>query len=179
MTPQIDAGGVVAGATTKIGPDETAGELEQRLAVLGATLVAHVVAALAAGPVRVLPQDKTKVTRAPKLRKEDGLIDWSTRAESIHDLVRAMQPWPAAYTTWQPRSPVPGDPLRIIVHRTKPAGGQGAPGAVLEATGDRLVVAAGENAVALVAVQIPGKKTLTTGEFLRGHRVRPGDRFGA
>ena len=90
-----------------------------------------------------------------------------------------MQPWPGAHTTWQPGSPVPGDPLRIIVHRTKPVGGQGAAGAVLEATGDRLVVAAGENAVALVAVQIPGKKTLTTGEFLRGHRVRPGDRFGA
>ena len=179
MTPQIDAGGVVAGATTKIGPDETAGELEQRLAVLGATLVAHVVAALAAGPVRVLAQDKTKVTRAPKLRKEDGLIDWSRPAQFIHDLVRAMQPWPGAHTTWQPGSPVPGDPLRIIVHRTKPVGGQGAAGAVLEATGDRLVVAAGENAVALVAVQIPGKKTLTTGEFLRGHRVRPGDRFGA
>jgi methionyl-tRNA formyltransferase len=179
MTPRIDAGGVAAGATTKIGPDETAGELEQRLAVMGATLVAHVVAALAAGPLAVQPQDNTKATRAPKLSKEDGLIDWSRPAQAIHNLVRSMQPWPAAHTTWQPRSPVPGDPLRIIVHRTKPAGGQGAPGEVLEAMGDRLVVAGGENAVALLAVQIPGKKTLTAAEFLRGHRVQPGDRFGA
>ena len=70
MTPQIDAGGVVAGATTKIGPDETAGELEQRLAVLGATLVTHVVAALAAGPVRISPQDKTKVTQRPSFARK-------------------------------------------------------------------------------------------------------------
>jgi len=179
MTPRIDAGAIIASATTKIGPDETAGELEKRLALLGASLVAHVVRALAAGPIALLPQDKTKVSRAPKLHKEDGLIDWSRPAQAIHDLVRAMQPWPAAHTTWQPGSPVPGDPVRIIVHRTQPAGGQGAPGEVLEAAGDRLVVAAGDRAVALLAIQLPGKKTLTAAEFLRGHRVQQGDRFGA
>ena len=94
MTPRIDAGGIIAIARTEIGPDETAGELEERLARLGAPLVAQSIAALAAGPVPILPQDKAKVTRAPKLRKEDGLIDWSRPARAVHDLVRAMQPWP-------------------------------------------------------------------------------------
>ena len=88
----------------EIGPDETAGELEERLAKLGAPLIAQVVDALALGPIPVLPQDKTKVTKAPKLRKEDGVIDWSRPARTIHNLVRAMQPWPAASTSWQPRS---------------------------------------------------------------------------
>ena len=160
MTPRIDAGGIVAIARTPIGPDETAGELEERLARLGAPLVAQVVAALAAGPVAVLPQDRTKVTRAPKLRKEDGLIDWSRPAQAIHNLVRAMQPWPVAHTTWQPRSPVPRDPLRLIVHRTEVVDGQGRAGEVIEAAGDRLVVAGGEGAVALQAIQLPGKKAV-------------------
>jgi len=178
MTARIDAGGIVATAGTTIGPDETAGELEARLARIGAPLVAQAVAALAAGPVAVLPQDKSKVTRAPKLRKEDGLIDWSRPAPAIHNLVRAMQPWPVAHTTWRPRSPAPGDPLRVIVHKTEGTFGQGAPGEVLEATGDRLVVAGGEGAVALRAIQLPGKRILTAAEFLRGHKVQPGDRIG-
>jgi len=92
--------------------------------------------------------------------------------------VRAMQPWPVAYTTWQPRSPAPGDPLRVIVHKTEITGGQGAPGEVIEAAGDRLVVAAGEGALALRTIQLPGKRILTAAEFLRGHRVQPGDRLG-
>jgi len=179
MTPRIDAGGIVATAGTTIGPDETAGELEERLAQMGAPLVAQVVAALAAGPIAVLPQDQTKVTRAPKLRKEDGLIDWSLPAPAIHNLVRAMQPWPVAHTTWRRRSPLPGDPVRLIVHKTQAAGGQGEPGEVIEAGGDRLVVAGGEGAVALRAIQLPGKRTLTAAEFLRGHKVQPGDRMGA
>jgi methionyl-tRNA formyltransferase len=179
MTPRIDAGGIIAADTTRIGPDETAGELEGRLALLGAPLVVHAVAALAAGPVPVLPQDKSKVSRAPKLRKEDGLIDWSRRAQAIHDLVRAMQPWPVAYTTWQAGTAVEADATRIIVHRTRPTGGHGAPGEVLEAADDRLVVAGGQGALALLAIQLPGKNIVTAAEFLRGHRVRPGDRLGA
>jgi len=179
MTPRIDAGGIVATAGTPIDPDETAGELEERLARLGAPLVAHAVEAVASASVVMLPQDKAKVTRAPKLRKEDGLIDWSQPAQTIHNLVRAMQPWPVAHTTWQPRSPAPGDRLRVIVHRTQVIGGQGAPGEVIEAAGDRLVVAGGEGAVALWTIQLPGKRTLTAAEFLRGHRVQPGDRMGA
>ena len=178
MTPRIDAGGIVATASIPIGPDETAGELEARLASLGAPLVAIVVDALARGPVPVLPQDRTKVTRAPKLRKEDGVIDWSRPALAIHNLVRAMQPWPAASTSWQPRSSTPTSPLRLIVHRTQITRGNGACGEVLEAAGDRLVVAAGEGAVALLLIQLPGKKAAAPGDFLRGHRIIPSDRIG-
>jgi methionyl-tRNA formyltransferase len=138
-----------------------------------------VVAALAAGSVTVLPQDKSKVTRAPKLRKEDGRIDWSQPAQAIHNLVRAMQPWPVAYTTWQPQLPVGRDPLRLIVHKTLVVTGHGAPGEVLESSGGRLVVAAGEGAVSLEAIQLPGKRILAPAEFLRGHQIQPGERFGA
>jgi methionyl-tRNA formyltransferase len=178
MTPKIDAGGVISIARTPIEPDETAGELEARLACLGAPLIADAIAALAAGAVTVLPQDRSQVTRAPKLRKEDGLIDWTKSARSIHDLVRAMQPWPVAQTTWRPQSPTVTEPARLIVHKTAIVAGSGKPGEVLVASGDRLEVAAGEAAVKLLTIQLPGKRPFQADEFLRGHRVQPGDLMG-
>ncbi len=177
MTPRIDAGGIVAIGTTTIGPNETAGELEDRLARLGAPLIGQVADTLALGAVSALPQEKAKVTKAPKLRKDDGLIDWTRPALSIHNLVRAMQPWPAASTSWQPPSQTK-PALRMIVHRTEIAAGEGAPGEIIEAAGDRLVVAGGEGAVALLSIQIPGKKQSTPADFLRGHRLTPGEFLG-
>ncbi len=173
MTPRIDAGGMIAVARTPIDPDETAGDLENRIAALGAPLVAEAIAALVAGTATILPQDKSRVTKAPKLRKEDGRIDWTRPNRAIHDLVRAMQPWPVASTTWQK----PGGPVRLIVHQTRPVDGEGPPGLVLEAQGSRLVVAAGQGAVQLLQVQLEGKKLGPIEEFLRG-RHPYGDYMG-
>ena len=178
MTPKIDAGGIVSIVRAPIGPDETAGELEDRLALLGAPLIAEAIAALASGSITIVPQDRSKVTKAPKLRKEDGLIDWQKPAHVIHDLVRAMQPWPVAQTSWQPGSSAPNEAVRLIVHKTAVVDGHGKPGEVIEASGDRLVVAAGSGALALMVVQLPGKKPFTAAEFLRGRRIQPGEQFG-
>jgi methionyl-tRNA formyltransferase len=177
MSPRVDAGGMIAFARTPIGPDETAGELEARLAELGAPLIVEVIAQVVAGTAQILPQDRSKVTKAPKLRKEDGRLDWSKSNQEVHDLVRAMQPWPTASTSWQPAD-VGKAPLRLIVHRTALAEGEGEPGMVLEAEGDRLVVAAARGAVSLLGVQLAGKKAMGVAEFLRGHHVFPGDRMG-
>ncbi|HEV3166241.1 MAG TPA: methionyl-tRNA formyltransferase [Isosphaeraceae bacterium] len=177
MTPRIDAGGIIAIARTPIDPNETAGELEDRLATLGAPLIEEAVGQVVAGTARVLPQDRSKVTRAPKLRKEDGQIDWSKPAQAVHNLVRAMQPWPTAFTVWHPRE-VGKSPIRLIVHKTEPVDGQGTPGCVIEAEGNRVVVAAGEGAVRVLTVQLPGKKSMPVAEFLRGHHAWPGDRMG-
>jgi methionyl-tRNA formyltransferase len=167
MSPRVDAGGMIAFATTPIEPDETSGALEDRLAVLGAPLVLAAIDSLLDGTAKVLPQDAGAVTRAPKLKKEDGRIDWTRSAQAIHDLVRAMQPWPVASTSWD-RGAV-GPVLRLIVHETQVVEGSGAPGLVLEGEGDRLVVAAGQGAVRLLRVQLEGKKALSAQEFLRGH----------
>jgi methionyl-tRNA formyltransferase len=176
MTPRIDAGGMIAVARTPIDPDETAGELEERLAVLGAPLVAESIRRLVSGEAEVISQEKARVTRAPKLRKEDGVIEWSRPARVVHDLVRAMQPWPTASTHWHPSDGK--TPIRLIVHKTRPAEGEGEPGRVVEVGTDRLIVAAGIGAVEILRVQTPGKKPLGAAEFLRGHRVQVGDRFG-
>jgi methionyl-tRNA formyltransferase len=173
MTPRIDAGGMLKIARTPIADDETAGELEARLAVLGAPLVVETLHDLLAGRSVVLPQEKSKVTRAPKLRKENGLIDWSKPARAVHNLVRAMQPRPAAYSYLESSRGPESEPVRVIIHKTRPVEtstvGTHAPGTVLEAQGDRIVVAAGEGAVQLLNVQMVGKKALPAAEFLRGH----------
>jgi methionyl-tRNA formyltransferase len=175
MTPRIDAGGIAATAATPIEPHETAGELEERLARLGAPLVSRVIDALAVGPIAIQRQERSKVTKAPKLRKEDGLIDWSRSAQAVHDQVRAMQPWPVASTFWQPRHSEDRPPVRLIVHRTEISTGEGMPGEVIVASGDRLVVAAAEGAVALLLIQLPGKRASAPCDFMRGHRIAPGD----
>ncbi len=182
MTPRIDAGGMIAMARTPIDPDETAGTLEERLAQMGAPVVVESIAALVADNVQVIPQERAKVTKAPKLRKEDGRIDWGRSAREVHNLVRAMQPWPTAQTVWNPSEPGKS-PMRLIVHRTRvvaegPGQRDAKPGEVVDVDADRLVVAAGQGNVELIEVQVPGKRAMPVGEFLRGNRVRPGDRMG-
>jgi methionyl-tRNA formyltransferase len=183
MTPRIDAGGMIAFARTAIGPDETAGELEDRLAALGAPLVLEVIGRIVEGTAQIIPQDRSKVTKAPKLSKEDGRIDWTLPAQAVHNLVRAMQPWPQGSTTWTPSGDAVRRQVRLIVQRTqvvdRPEGSApAAPGTVLEAGGSRLIVAAGSGAVQLLTVQVPGKKPMPAADFLRGHRVQEGDLMG-
>ncbi len=179
MTPRIDAGGMIAVAKTPIAPDETAGELEERLAKLGAPLLVQTVVDVENGTAQILPQQSSKVTRAPKLTKEEGLIDWSQPALKVHNLVRAMQPWPTASTSWRKGNEGEQSVVRLIVHKTEPTDGEGEPGEVLEAEGDRFVVAAGSGAVRLLSIQVPGKKIFPIAEFLRGNKIRRGERLGS
>jgi methionyl-tRNA formyltransferase len=178
MTPQLDAGPVVAQDRTAIDPEETAEQLEGRLSEMAARLVRRVLGLLESGGLEALPQDSRQASKAPRLAKSDGLIDWTRSAAQIKNHVRAMQPWPGAFTFWRRSS---GPALRLIlgsvsVEDAPP--GSALPGVVAEAEGDRLVVASGQGFVVLHTVQLAGKRMLTAGEFLRGHRVRPGETFG-
>lgn len=178
MTPQIDAGPVIAQGATLIDPDETAQALEARLAEIAAWLVRRTIDSLEAGVWEALPQDPALASRAPRLKKTDGLIDWTRPALAIKNHVRAMEPWPKTYTFWHRGD---GAAVRLILGPVTPVDRSDTaspPGTVLEAVGDRLIVAAGEGAVRLGTVQPAGKRPLSVAEFLRGYRVRPGDRFG-
>jgi len=178
MTPRVDAGPLIGQARTEIGPEETAVDLEKRLSEIGAWLVRRAIDALESGRLEALPQDHSQASKAPRLKKTDGLIDWSRPAVAIKNQVRALEPWPKTYTFW--RRPG-GAPVRLILGPvsaidTSPPGA--APGTVVESFGDRLIVAAGQGAVALSHVQPAGKRMLPVAEFLRGNRVQPGERFG-
>lgn len=179
MTPQVDAGPLIGQGSTPIGADETAAELEARLSELGAWFVRRAVDELERGPVEALPQDAALASKAPRIKKSDGLVDWSRPAAAIKNHVRAMEPWPKTYTFWRRRA---GPPMRLIIGPVSvlaESPGEGPPGTVLEASKDRLAIAAGEGAVLILGVQPAGKRHLATREFLNGHRVQAGDRFGA
>ncbi len=177
MTPQLDAGPWVAQARAPIAAEETAEELEPRLAELGARLVGQAIDAIEAGNLQPLPQDASLASKAPRLKKTDGLIDWSRPAAAIKNHVRAMTPWPASYTFWHRPG---GTPIRLILGPMTVVDGptELLPGTVVEATGKRLLIACGQGAVAPASVQPAGKRAMSVDEFLRGYPVRSGDRLG-
>jgi methionyl-tRNA formyltransferase len=178
ISPRMDAGEMLAQGKEPIHPDDTTGTLQPRLADLGARLALQVLDQIDAGTEQGIPQDITQVTKAPKLKKELGLIDFTKPADQIARHVRAFQPWPTAYTHW--RRPT-GEPLRVIILKAEPLPERttAPPGQVVKAAGDHLALAAGDGTVVnLATLQPSGKKALTAREFLRGYRVQPGDLFG-
>jgi methionyl-tRNA formyltransferase len=177
MTPKVDAGPVLAQARTPIDPQENAVELETRLAALGAPLVLDTIGALEAGTATAIPQDLAQATKARRLRKTDGAIDWSRTATEIKNQVRALQPWPRASTDWL-RADAP--PMRLIIGRVdvRDVASSVAPGTVVVADKQELLIAAGECAVSLVQVQPAGRQMMAVADFLRGHPVRTGEVFG-
>ncbi len=176
VVPKVDAGPVIAQARLTIDPDETAIELEARLADVGARLMCKTIDAIEAGRVQALPQDPTLASRAPRLKKTDGAIDWTRPAAAIKNQVRALEPWPRTYTFWHPAG---GPPVRLILGPVSVVERESAaPGTVIAAHRDRLVIAAGRDAIIPATVQPAGKRPMTVAEFLRGHHVSPGDRFG-
>ena len=185
ITPGLDSGDMLAQESLDILPAETAGELETRLAPLGAKLCLDVVRRMKLGPVTGTKQDPAIVTKAPKLTKEMGLIDWSKPAEEIACHVRAMQPFPTAYTFFHR----PGkEPMRVIVNRAKVNGMEhppidpGPPLGFIWDSGRRLVVQCGRLApfpfrttVEVLELQPAGKKRMTAEEFLRGNPIPTND----
>jgi methionyl-tRNA formyltransferase len=178
MTPRVDAGPCIAQAATQIDPEETGFELESRLAELGGWLVRRTIDALAEGRLEALPQDPALASTAPRLKKTDGAIDWTRPALCIKNQIRALEPWPRTYTFWHRADHAP---VRMILGPVDIVASPDAshpPGTVLEACGDRLVIAAGRDALAPRTVQLAGKRPLGIAEVLRGHKIEPGERFG-
>ena len=167
----LDAGPMLAKASRPIGPDDTSEEVERDLARLGADLLVSTLDALAAGRVRETPQDEAAATYAPRLTKDEGLIDWACSAQQIHDLIRGLRPWPHA-STW-----LAGQRVIVLQSTMSSQSPAAPPGTILEAAGDRLRVATGAGIVKLVEIQPEGKRPMTVRDFLAGHRIFQGDIF--
>jgi methionyl-tRNA formyltransferase len=185
VTPGLDSGDMILQESLDIAADDTTGSLEAKLAQLGAKLAVEAVKKYAAGgPIEGRKQDPALVTKAPKIKKEFGLIDWTKPADYIKRFVRAMQPWPTAYTFLHR----PGkEPMRVIVNRMSRqfgvAGGfrqPPRPGEVFEQYyGEELVVFADRMMTTFILeVQPAGKKRMTAVEFMRGQPFVEGMRFG-
>src|SRR5919107_5846409 len=170
MEEGLDTGPVAMVERVAIGPDMTAGELHDRLMVLGADLMVRALAALSRGALSFTPQPAEGVTYAHKITNEECRIDWREPAASVHDQVRGLSPFPGAFFTAESGK----GPERVKVLRTARAEGTGAPGTLLDPAG---TIACGEGAVRLVQVQPAGKQGMGADEFLRGRRLAPGARL--
>jgi methionyl-tRNA formyltransferase len=172
----LDAGAMLARVELPIEPDDTAGSLEQRLAVSGALLLREVVDRLARDEaIEEVPQDDAVATHAPKIEKQEGLIDWSRPAAALDSHVRGMQPWPGAFTF------VDGHRL-VVREATVDARQAGAiePGGLVAAEGDAIVLACGGGTTLRVTrVQPEGKRVMTAREWIVGRRVETPLRAGA
>jgi len=161
LVREMDAGDIIDVSRTPIGPDETAGELLDRLAVLGADLLSKTLGRLAEGDVEHTPQDDSQVSFAPMLDKSMCPIDWNKTAQQVHNHVRGLHPWPVAITEIQGK--------KFKVHATKIVEGSGEPGQILGLTKTGLKIACGEGAVEIVSLQAEGGKRMAAPDYFRGH----------
>ncbi|NJC87031.1 MAG: methionyl-tRNA formyltransferase [Desulfuromonas sp.] len=168
MDVGLDTGDMLVKKTTPIGPLETAGQLHDRLAVLGREALAETLERLCAGTLHREQQADALSCYAPMLKKEDGRIDWNRSAPELHNQVRGLDPWPGAYTF------LAGEPLKLA--RTLPLdeAHSAAPGTILAASGDGVHIACGQGVLRVGELQLPGRRRLPAAEFLRGSPLPPG-----
>ena len=178
LVREMDAGPMLRKGTRPIGPDVTSDLVERDLATFGADLLMSTIEDLVTGHASAEAQDHAVATFAPKLTNDDGVIDWGKPAEAIHNQVRGLHPWPHAFSCLDGhrylilRTAVP-EPVAVAADPARPV-----PGQVIEARGDRLVVATGlGTAIAVLEIQLEGKRPLTARAFLAGHRIPVGAMF--
>jgi len=171
MDAGLDTGNMLLQEETDILPDETAPEVMERLAGIGANLLIETLQMMD----EIIPtqQDHSEATLAPILKKEDGIIDWNMTSENINNRVRGFQPFPTAHTFYQGK--------RLIVWKAQPlsASTEKRPGEILTASGEHLLVGCGgQTALKLEEVQIEGKRRMNIRDFLNGVRVQAGEKLG-
>ncbi len=178
IEPKLDAGLILATIKTSIGPRETAGELEDRMAKLVAPVTLQFLDDLEQEKLTGTAQDKSLVTKAPKLKKEFGSIDWSQTVRGIDCQVRGMQPWPMPYSYLK----IEGRPtLRVLILEVTPQpfpdSSPHAPGTVIHNDGKSLRVKCGDGSCQIERIQPVGKRPMAIAEFLRGYPAVVGSRF--
>jgi len=167
----LDSGPMFSHHELAIGPDETSGELAERLGQLAADVVQADLADVVSGKLRAAPQLESEVTLAPPLERANGRIDWSRSAADVHNLVRGLTPRPGAHTTLAAKS------LKVVQMRRVTAAPALAPGEV-RVERPRVLVGAGDSALELVRAQLEGKRELDALSLVNGRALNDGDRLG-
>jgi methionyl-tRNA formyltransferase len=171
----LDTGDILLKKTLLLSPDETGGSLHDRLAALAPGALCEALGLLEAGTAPRIPQDDALATYAGKLERGDGLIDWTAPAAAVGRRVRAMNPWPAAWTT----AVLDGRRLKLKVWSADVLDETGdAPGAVLRCDAGGIVIGAGEGSVRLKEIQLEGRRRMEVADFLNGHDLPVGARLG-
>lgn len=168
MAQGLDCGDMILKEPVALGKEETAGELYERLAPIGADLLIKTLDLLEKGCAPREKQDDALSSTAPMLTKQMARLDFTQNAEKLIRLINGMNPWPVAHTL------LDGNLLKV--YRARPADGHGAPGEVLAAKG--FVAACGQGALELLEIQAQGSKRMAAADYLRGHPVKPGTKLG-
>jgi len=178
LVKELDAGPMLGAVRTPIGPGETTGELEGRLAELSIPLTLRVISELELGTNQAVEQDAAQASHVGKLTKENGWIPWGKSCDEIACHIRGMQPWPGSFTLLLQEG---HGPLRLKILEVGPVDAESAEvaGLVTAVTKDSIRVGCGRGEIEIRKLQPDGKRPMSSGDFLRGHLVRPGDRFGS
>jgi methionyl-tRNA formyltransferase len=175
MDVGMDTGDILTQRTTPIGDTDTGQTLHDRLAQIGAELLVETIPGYVAGKISPQAQDTSLATHAPKIKKEDGHIDWTQPATRLWHRLRAFDPWPGAFT-FLPAQPKPK--LLKIWNAHPISGERGQPGSILDRSVDEIMIACGEGALNIRELQLEGGRRMTAAEFLTGHPLKAGDRLG-
>ena len=173
MDEGLDTGPILTQKATPILPEDTSETLHDRLAQLGGELLCQTIPQYVAGQIQPRPQLAAEATHAPRIRKQDGCIDWNRPARDIWNRVRGLVPWPGAfcYLAGQPA------PRLLKIWKAEPASRAGAAGEILQADRHGFLVGCGQGALRLVLVQQEGGRRLLAPDFLAGHPLAPGQRL--
>lgn len=167
MAKALDAGDIIAQASTPIDPNESVETVHDRLAAIGGALLAETVEKIAAGTAQRIPQDHEKATYAPMLSREMSDIDWTMPAKAIHDKIRGLIPWPATST-----SVISGDPIKIFGSENTGISTSAAPGTVVAAGKQGIDIACGDGTLLRITqLQAAGGKRMAAADYLRGHPI--------
>jgi len=173
MDEGMDTGAMLLQETIPITPDDTAGTLSPRLAELGGRLLVETIARLKAGSLLPRPQDSSRATLAPLLKKEDGAIDWALPAATLANRVRGLSPWPGAYTTL-----AGGDRWTIWRALAIPEPVTKSPGVVVATTNEAIHVATGEGVLVVMELQPANSRRMAVSQYLAGHPIVVGLQLG-
>lgn len=171
MDEGMDTGDILLMEAIPIGPEETAGELHDRLAALGAKLIVEALRGLKEGRIKPEKQPEKGVSYAPMLKKEDGFLDFTLPAEELSRLIRGLDPWPSAYAYFR------GKLIKFFRPEAINEEVQAVPGEIVAVGEEGLLIATGKGLLRVREVQVEGKKRLSVADFIRGWRPRPGERF--
>ncbi|MCR4584899.1 MAG: methionyl-tRNA formyltransferase [Lachnospiraceae bacterium] len=172
MDEGIDTGDILFQRSIKLSEDETGGSLFDRLSTLGAELITEALPAIERGDISPLRQDEEAATHTKMINKEEGRISFMRDAKAVERQIRAMNPWPSAFTF------LGGKQLKIWAAKAETDKSHAVPGTVLFTEKDSFTVACGSGTLKILELQLEGKKRMGAGDFLRGLSLNPGDRLG-
>ncbi len=172
MDEHMDRGEIILQQKTDLSDSETSLTLGMRLSEIGAQAVLEAIGLIESGRATFARQDEGQASYAPRLKKEDGLIDWGLEAYQIHNRIRGLKPWPGAFTHLE------GKLLKILAGKVMPGPGGRAPGQIAQVGKEGILVQTGKDGLLLTSLQLEGKRRMSASEFILGHKIKSGEKLG-